>query len=121
MGALARELQQAACSTCRPSRRGASAVVPVLHDRVLEVAIALEHAQDADPSCVALIQELLRDGASPLYNLNVRADRLHATRPPRPHRTQRPTARLTIEAVGRLPGSAALGAVRRAARQRLLG
>lgn len=48
---------------------------PILRDRVaplrselLEIATALEQASDPDPTSVALIHELLRDGCSPLYN-----------------------------------------------------
>jgi hypothetical protein len=57
---------------------------PVLRDRVarvrpqlLELACLLEQAHNPDPTFVALVQELLRDGASPLYNPNVPADDLY--------------------------------------------
>jgi hypothetical protein len=57
---------------------------PVLTDRVatvrselLELASALEQTHDPDPTCVALIHELLTNGCSPLYNLNLPADDLH--------------------------------------------
>jgi hypothetical protein len=57
---------------------------PVLTDRVatvrselLELASALEQTHDPDPTCVALIHELLTNGCSPLYNPNLPADDLH--------------------------------------------
>jgi hypothetical protein len=61
-----------------------SNLVPVLHDRVapvssqlLEIAAALENAHAPDPTAVALIRELLRDGCSPLYNPQVPATGLY--------------------------------------------
>ncbi len=58
---------------------------PVLADRVaaarydlLLLADALEHATDPDPASVALVRELLTSGCSPLYNVNLPADDLHA-------------------------------------------
>jgi hypothetical protein len=79
---LAREVRRTACprpscwlDRCTPPLR--CTVLP-LPDRVaavrfqlLETADALEGNHDPDPACVALIRELLRDGASPLYNPNV--------------------------------------------------
>jgi len=57
---------------------------PVLTDRVaaarselLELANALEQTRNPDPTCVALIHELLTNGCSPLYNPNLPADDLH--------------------------------------------
>ena len=44
-----------------------------------ELGSALEHHPDPDPACVALIRELLSDGASPVYNLNVPASDLQVT------------------------------------------
>jgi hypothetical protein len=57
---------------------------PVLTDRVaavrselLELASALEQTHNPDPTCVAVIHELLTNGCSPLYNPNLPADDLH--------------------------------------------
>jgi hypothetical protein len=84
---LSRELRHVAASQPH-ARVGPSAIVPVLHDRVaavrdelLDVATALEHGNpsDHDPVRVARIRELLRDGASPLYNPNVAAAGLYTT------------------------------------------
>lgn len=60
---------------------------PVLPDRVaavrpelLELADALQHNPEVDPTSVALLHELLANGCcSPLYNARVRAEELHAT------------------------------------------
>ena len=59
---------------------------PIILDRVatvrpelLQLANALEQANDPDPSSVALVRELLTDACSPLYNPNLSADELHAT------------------------------------------
>jgi hypothetical protein len=57
---------------------------PVLTDRaqqvraeLLELADVLEQTPTPDPASVALLRELLRDGASPLYNPNLPASELH--------------------------------------------
>jgi hypothetical protein len=80
--ALAHELRRTATPTRPPSRFD---IAPVLCDRVaavrdelLDVVTALERGHDPDPGCVALIHELLRDGASPLYKPSVPAADLHA-------------------------------------------
>jgi hypothetical protein len=81
--ALASSLRQTADFTRSPSR---FELAPLLRDRVasarldlLDAAAALERADDPDPIAVALIRELLRDGASPLYNPNVPEIDLHST------------------------------------------
>ena len=73
--ALAHGLRRTAASTQPPTRFD---VCPLLLDRVaplrpelLQIAAALEQTPDPDPTSVALIHELLRDGCSPLYNPNV--------------------------------------------------
>lgn len=87
---LARELRQTACPQppCSLERWSTSlpCTVTPLADRVVAVrhhllaaARALEADKDPDPVAVALIRELLRDGASPLYNPNVPVADLHAT------------------------------------------
>lgn len=98
--ALARELR-ATASLTRPRRRSATAVVPVLYDRIaavraqlLELAAALEDGHGQEPTSVAVIRELLRDGRSPLYNPNVPADDLSAT------------LTLTLASLGRLTSEA---------------
>lgn len=48
-------------------------------DQLLELANALEHTTRPDPASVALIRELLTDGASPLYNPNLSAGDLQIT------------------------------------------
>jgi hypothetical protein len=57
---------------------------PVLADRahavrakLLDIATALEQTPTPDPASVALLRELLTNGASPLYNPNLPADDLH--------------------------------------------
>jgi hypothetical protein len=45
-----------------------------VRDQLLELANALERTTTPDPVCVALIRELLTNGASPLYNPNLPAD-----------------------------------------------
>jgi hypothetical protein len=60
---------------CRVLGDRAAAVRPEL----LQLANALEHSDNPDPACVALIHELLTDGCSPLYNPNLPAEDLHAT------------------------------------------
>jgi hypothetical protein len=59
---------------------------PILRERVatvrpelLEIAAALEHGHDPDPTCIALVHELLTDARSPLYNDNIPAADLHTT------------------------------------------
>jgi hypothetical protein len=81
--ALARWLRETAATTRPPTRFDIS---PVLHDRLAhvrtdlrELASALELDRDPDPGCVALIRELLRDGAGPLYNPNLPPACLHWT------------------------------------------
>ena len=44
---------------------------------LLEIAALLERAQDPDPSCVAALRQLVRDGASPLYDPAVHVSELH--------------------------------------------
>jgi hypothetical protein len=80
-GALADELRHLLATPQPPSRFD---LVPVLHERVasvssqlLEIATTLEAAHDPDPTAVALIRELLRDGCSPLYNPQAPATGLH--------------------------------------------
>jgi hypothetical protein len=75
--ALARWLRETAAAT-QPSTRFDSC--PVLRDRLADVrtelselADALEESSEPDPACVALLRELLSDGASPLYNPNIPA------------------------------------------------
>lgn len=81
---LARELRQAACPQAPrwlDHRKIPSpcSVLPLAHrvavvrSQLLDTAAALESNHDPDPACVALIRELLRDGASPLYNPNAPA------------------------------------------------
>jgi hypothetical protein len=81
--ALARWLRDTAATTQPPTRFDIS---PVLRDRVADVradlcelASTLQQHRDPDPACVALLRELLRDGASPLYNPNVPAADLQLT------------------------------------------
>ncbi|MGZ6565070.1 MAG: hypothetical protein ACXVH1_36990 [Solirubrobacteraceae bacterium] len=81
--ALAHALRRAAAPTQPPCRFDCC---PVLPDRVaavraqlLDLATDLEQTIDPEPACVALIRELLRDGAGPLYNPNLHADELHST------------------------------------------
>jgi hypothetical protein len=81
--ALARWLRETAATTRPPTRFD---VCPALRDRVADVrsdlcelARALEQHRDPDPTCVALLRELLRDGASPLYNPNLPPACLHWT------------------------------------------
>lgn len=76
-------LRRAAAAAQPPAR---SDCWPLLRDRVaaerpqlLAIAAALEHAHDPDPTCVALIHELLTDGCSPLYDTRVPAADLHTT------------------------------------------
>jgi hypothetical protein len=84
--ALARRLRRTANCAHDPHplvRRRA----PLLHHRaagvraeLLELAIALERAQDPAPESVAALHRLLADGCgSPLYNADVPARELHAT------------------------------------------
>jgi hypothetical protein len=87
--ALARDLRQTVACPQPPVWRGRSAVplgctVQPLSDRVAAVRADLLHAateleanHDPDPTGVALIRELLRDGASPLYNPNMPPADLH--------------------------------------------
>jgi hypothetical protein len=79
---LAAELRGLVASAHLPPRFD---VAPVLHDRIasmradlLAAATALERAEQADPVCVALVRELLRDGCSPLYNPNIPATDMRA-------------------------------------------
>jgi hypothetical protein len=75
--ALARDLRAAVTDSERPSKvQGCQ--VPLLLDRVaavraelLDLARELEDGSDRDATNVALASELLRDGASPLYDPNV--------------------------------------------------
>jgi hypothetical protein len=80
--ALAHGLRRTAASTQPPTRFD---VCPILLDRVaplrpelLQIATALEQTHDPDPTSVALIHELLKDGCSPLYNPSVPAADLRA-------------------------------------------
>jgi hypothetical protein len=80
--ALAHGLRRTAASTQPPTRFD---ICPILLDRVaplrpelLQIATALEQTHDPDPTSVALIHELLRDGCSPLYNPSVPAADLRA-------------------------------------------
>jgi hypothetical protein len=80
--ALAHGLRRTAASTQPPTRFD---ICPILLDRVaplrpelLQLATALEQTHDPDPTSVALIHELLRNGCSPLYNPNAPAADLHA-------------------------------------------
>jgi hypothetical protein len=60
---------------------------PLLHYRaaavrtqLLEIAAALERAQNPDPADVATLRELLANGChSPLYNADIHVSELHAT------------------------------------------
>lgn len=60
---------------------------PLLHYRaaavrtkLLEIAAALERAQNPDPAAVATLRELLANGCdSPLYNPDIHVSELHAT------------------------------------------
>ena len=81
--ALAAGLRRTA-DPIQPSRR--LDPCPVLVDRVaaaraqlLELANDLEQTQTPDPTCVAVLRELLTNGNGPLYNPNVPADELHTT------------------------------------------
>lgn len=47
--------------------------------QLFELANDLERAKAPDPTCVALLRELLTNGTSPLYNPNLSADDLHIT------------------------------------------
>jgi hypothetical protein len=80
--ALAQGLRRTAAPIHPPGRFD---ICPVLLDRVaplrpelLQLATALEQTHDPDPTSVALIHELLRDGCSPLYDPSVPAADLHA-------------------------------------------
>jgi hypothetical protein len=75
--ALADGLRRTAAPTQPPRRFDCC---PLLPDRIapvrselLKLADNLEQTEHPDPACVALIYELLRDGASPLYNPNLPA------------------------------------------------
>ena len=46
---------------------------------LLEIAAMLDRAHDPDPSCIAALSDLLRDGSSPLYHPGVSATELRAT------------------------------------------
>ena len=81
--ALAAGLRRTA-DPIQPSRR--LDPCPVLVDRVaaaraqlLELANDLEQTQTPDPTCVAVLRELLTNANGPLYNPNVPADELHTT------------------------------------------
>ena len=81
--ALARWLRETAATTRPPTRFD---ICPVLHDRLAhvrtdlrELASALELDRKPDPACVALLRQLLSDGASPLYNPNLPPACLHWT------------------------------------------
>jgi hypothetical protein len=83
--ALARDLRGIVASAEAPSRV-AGCQVAALRDRIavvrselLDIAAAVEHGEDADPACLALLHALLRDGGSPLYNPNVPIAHLHQT------------------------------------------
>lgn len=53
--------------------------VAAVRPELLELADALQHSPDVDPTSVALLHELLANGCrSPLYNPNVHAEELHA-------------------------------------------
>jgi hypothetical protein len=80
--ALARDLRRAASTERSAKVRGCQ--VPLLLDRVtairsdlLELASELENGADHDATKVALVRQLLRDGASPLYNPSVPISSLH--------------------------------------------
>jgi hypothetical protein len=81
--ALAQGLRRTATPTQPPARFDACPILPdrvaPLRSELLELAHELERARHPDPASVALIQELLHDGASPLYNPNVPAARLRTT------------------------------------------
>jgi len=72
--ALARQLRQTAACSAPPSRFD-RLTVPVLLNRVsgmraemITLASALEHTEDASPVTVAIVDRLLHDGTSPLYD-----------------------------------------------------
>jgi hypothetical protein len=46
---------------------------------LLQIAAMVEQADDPDPSCIAALHNLLRDGISPLYNPAVPATELRDT------------------------------------------
>jgi hypothetical protein len=82
--ALADGLRRAAATP--PPRLARFDPCPILRARVaavrpelLEIARGLEQAEDPDPTCVALIAELLGNACGPLYNDNVPSTDLHAT------------------------------------------
>ena len=81
--ALAAGLRRTAALTQPPRRFD---TCPILTDRVatvrpelLQLADALEHTNDLSPASVALMNELLTNACSPLYNPNLPAEHLHAT------------------------------------------
>jgi hypothetical protein len=81
--ALAQGLRRTAAPTQPRARYD---LCPILHDRVaplrsglIDLAFELEQAEHPDPASVALIHELLHDGASPLYNANAPAADLQRT------------------------------------------
>jgi hypothetical protein len=82
--ALADQLRRTAALTEPPSRLD-RITIPVLLDRVasarvemLALATAIERATEPDPSCVAIVSELLHDGCSPIYNPSVPGTQLTA-------------------------------------------
>jgi hypothetical protein len=81
--ALAAGLRRTASPAQPPTRFD---TCPILLDRVarvrdelLQIADRVEHVRDPDPTCIALIQELLTNACGPLYNRNVPEADLHAT------------------------------------------
>jgi hypothetical protein len=81
--ALANRLRYTAAPTQPPRRFDCCPLLPdriaAIRPELLKLADALEQSTAPDPASVALLHELLADGCSPLYNLNVPADDLHAT------------------------------------------
>jgi hypothetical protein len=49
-----------------------------VRDELLQIADGLEQATDPEPSCIALLHELLTNACSPLYNRNLPAADLHS-------------------------------------------
>lgn len=81
--ALAAGLRRTADPAQPPRRFDCCPVLPDLvaavRTELLQLATDLEQTQQPDPSCVALIHELLTDATSPLYNPNRSADDLRDT------------------------------------------
>jgi hypothetical protein len=81
---LAHPLRQAADASAPPGllrrrRRVLRYRAAAARAELLAIAALLEHAQNPDPAAVLAVRELLRDRASPLYDVAVDVAELHGT------------------------------------------